>query len=100
MKTSNVEWAVFRDPRNREEYTVTDSGCIKGFCADRDCDRCVVSRYLDYDNEYVKCSDWVKNHPLESAEEMGYEFVSRKWRDGRMETRADLEREKNKNADG
>ena len=97
--SSKVEWAVFRNPRNREEYTVTDSGCIKGFCADRDCDRCVVSRYLDYDNEYVKCSDWVKDHPLEAAEGMGYEFQYRKLKDGTIETKEDLEREKNKNPD-
>ena len=99
MKTSNVEWAVFRDPRNREEYTVTDNDCIKGFCASRSCDCCIVGDHLDYD-EYGKCSDWVKDHPLEAAEGMGYKFVSRRWKDGRMETREDLEREKNKNADG
>lgn len=98
MKTSNVEWAVFRDPKNREEYTVTDNDCIKGFCAGHDCDRCVVSGLLDY-NEYVKCSDWVKDHPLEAAEGMGYEFRCRKLKDGTIEIKEDLERAENKNTD-
>ena len=92
---------MFRDPKNREEYTVTDNDCSKGFCRGHNCDLCVVGDHLDYDEyEYEKCSDWVKGHPLEAAEGMGYEFVSRRWKDGRMETREDLEREKNKNADG
>lgn len=95
-----VEWALFRDPRSGEEYTVTDGDCSNGFCAGYSCHRCVVSRHLNYNNEYETCSDWVKDHPLEAAEGMGCEFVSRKWKDGRMETREDLEREKNKNADG
>ena len=90
-----VEWALFRNPVSGEEYTVTNNDCGKGFCVGYDCDRCVVNRHLDYE----KCSDWVKDHPLEAAEGMGYEFVSRKWTDGRMETREDLEREKNKNSD-
>ena len=96
--SSNVEWAVFRDPRNREEYTVTDNNCSKGFCIGRSCDCCIVGGLLDY-NEYEKCSDWVKDHPLEAAEGMGYEFQYRKLKDGTIETKEDLEKEKNKNAD-
>lgn len=96
--SSKVEWALFRDPRSGEEHTVTDNDCSKSFCVGRGCDYCMVGRHLGY-NEYVKCSDWVKDHPLEAAEGMGYEFVCRRWEDGRMDTREDLEREKDKNAD-
>lgn len=81
---SNVEWALFRDPESGEEHKVTDNNCIQGFCASRDCAQCVVNEHIDF-KEYKKCSDWVKAHPLEAAEGMGYEFVCRKWKDGTME---------------
>lgn len=96
---SKVEWALFRDPRNGKEYTVTNGNCSGGFCADYCCNCCVVNEHI-ISKEYEMCSDWVKDHPLEAAKGMGYEFVSRKWEDGRMETREDLEREKDKNVDG
>lgn len=96
---SRVEWALFRDPRSGGEYTVTNNDCSKGFCVGYSCNCCVVSKHLNDNNEYESCSDWVKDHPLEAAEGIGYEFVSRKWEDGRIETREDLEREKNKNSD-
>lgn len=96
MIKSNVEWALFKDPESGERYTVKDNNCSNGFCVGRSCDYCVVGENLNF-NEYEKCSDWVKDHPLEAAKGMGYEFVCRKWKDGRMETREDLEREKNKN---
>ena len=90
---SNVEWALFRDLESGERYRVTDNNCSNGFCAGRSCDCCVVGEHLNF-NEYEKCSDWVKDHPLEAAEGMGYEFVCRKLEDGRLETREDLEKEK------
>ena len=90
---SDVEWALFRNPESGERYRVTDNNCSNGFCAGRSCDCCVVGEHLNF-NEYEKCSDWVKDHPLEAAEGMDYEFVCRKLEDGTMETREDLEKEK------
>ena len=92
MEKSNVEWARFRNPESGEEYIIVNDDCIAYFCDCRVCDYCVVNEHIK-SKEYENCSDWIKDHPLEAAKGMGYEFVCRKWKDGRMETREDLEKE-------
>ena len=75
--SSNVEWARFRDIETGKEFVV-EGKCSNCFCLKITCGECCVYQHnLD---ENVPCSDWVKEHPLEAAEGMGYEFVCRRWK--------------------
>lgn len=85
---SKVSWAKFKNPKTDKEFIVRDNNCGHDFCYGIECNECYVNWHIVSEEN---CSDWVKEHPLEAAEGMGYEFLCRGWEDGRVETREDLE---------